>query len=576
MEKRDFNLAAKIFLGISVLDIILNIVKAYTKYRVAFFGGETLIFEMIINFMILIAIAFTFVKKRWALIALIVLYVIRMFALVSYRSDISISYQLGGNFAYLIRDFGFFAIAMCFKKDGVSGWKAMLLSEEKLLAATTMDDNSVPPPIVTQLEETKSHDEDVCEDATAAKIDSNNRDNDCDKNKQDRLVGRDFWKKFLIWIVSLVPLALIVTFVIIILSDTYPKHIESFRDKVLYYCDIPNEKLAQEYWEKYSKANDSDLLDLSIEYLKVVQLANTKNLDILNGAMGGFDRIAENVDSNSDDYYRNVISIARKIIAVDKANISAYEYLVRAYYNLESYADAYKAAEDLLLLDPLNPIGISAMCRKSEKANTWGVLLKWAEKGYNHISKNDANYIEILYFYAKALYESGDKIQAKQIYNEAEAIDFNNYLHDKFIGVGGVPCVVNSVSVANQTYDGVVITRAGANFYDDNTRYFCPTLSIKPYRSGVFTFDVKLYENGSLSTGSDSPSGYSYSRKVRLDKNKSQMSIDLGGWGSDKPGNWEAGAYRFEIWWDGKKIASKSFNVYSEFTYRLFGRNAFE
>ena len=126
MKTRDFNLAAKIFLGMSVLDIVLNIVNAYTKYRVAFVGGEILIVEMIINFMILIAIVFTFMKKRWGLITLTVLYVIRMFAIVSYRSDISIAYQLGGNIPYLIRDFGFFAISMCFKKNGVSGWKSML------------------------------------------------------------------------------------------------------------------------------------------------------------------------------------------------------------------------------------------------------------------------------------------------------------------------------------------------------------------------------------------------------------------------------------------------------------------
>ena len=63
MKTRDFNLAAKIFLGMSVLDIVLNIVNAYTKYRVAFVGGEILIVEMIINFMILIAIVFTFMKK---------------------------------------------------------------------------------------------------------------------------------------------------------------------------------------------------------------------------------------------------------------------------------------------------------------------------------------------------------------------------------------------------------------------------------------------------------------------------------------------------------------------------------
>lgn len=131
MAKRDFNLAAKIFLGLSVIDIVLNVVKAYTKYQIIFTGGETLIFEMGINLMILVAIVFTFLKKRWALISLIALYIIRMFAVVSYGTDVSVSYQLGGNFVYLIRDFAWFAIAMCFKKNGVSGWKSMLSNNIK-------------------------------------------------------------------------------------------------------------------------------------------------------------------------------------------------------------------------------------------------------------------------------------------------------------------------------------------------------------------------------------------------------------------------------------------------------------
>lgn len=159
MAKRDFNLAAKIFLGLSVVDIVLNIVKAYTKYQVTFTGGETLIIEMSINLMILIAIVFTFLKKRWALISLIALYIIRMFAVVSYGTDISVSYQLGGNFVYLIRDFAWFAIAMCFKKNGISGWKSMLSNsihtEEQ---STHLEQTELPPPIpIKKTTESKQH-----------------------------------------------------------------------------------------------------------------------------------------------------------------------------------------------------------------------------------------------------------------------------------------------------------------------------------------------------------------------------------------------------------------------------------
>ena len=46
------------------------------------------------------------------------------------------SYFLGTQFAYFIRDFGLFFIAMFFKKDGISGWASMLASEEYVEANT--------------------------------------------------------------------------------------------------------------------------------------------------------------------------------------------------------------------------------------------------------------------------------------------------------------------------------------------------------------------------------------------------------------------------------------------------------
>ena len=188
----------------------------------------------------------------------------------------------------------------------------------------------------------------------------------------------------------------------------------------------------------------------------------------------------------------------------------------------------------------------------------------------------NTNYIEFMYFYAKAIYESGDKDLAKQIYLDAEAINADNYYHDKYIRVGGNPCSIESVTITNQTYDGTIIRGPGGNFYDDNTRYFCPTLTVKPYRSGEFEFFVKFYENGILQRSSNSPEGYTFSNTIKLDKSKSQIKLELSGWGSDEPGTWEAGGHRVEIWWDGVKLASKSFNVYDEFTFRLMGRNAFK
>lgn len=126
MNRRDFNLAAKIFLAISMLYTLTGIITSCMKLALPHYGGSAMMIGIIFNIGILSASIFTFLKKRWALISLIILHIARPFATISYDSNIDIAYQLGGTFVYLVRDFFPFAIAMCFKKNGISGWKSML------------------------------------------------------------------------------------------------------------------------------------------------------------------------------------------------------------------------------------------------------------------------------------------------------------------------------------------------------------------------------------------------------------------------------------------------------------------
>lgn len=97
---------------------------------------STLIITIIFNILILIAATLTLKKKRNGLIFLIALFVLRMFVTIPWGGQISISYSLGSNFADLIIDFGLFAILMCFRKNGISGWVSMLASEDYLSKRT--------------------------------------------------------------------------------------------------------------------------------------------------------------------------------------------------------------------------------------------------------------------------------------------------------------------------------------------------------------------------------------------------------------------------------------------------------
>lgn len=125
------------------------------------------------------------------------------------------------------------------------------------------------------------------------------------------------------------------------------------------------------------------------------------------------------------------------------------------------------------------------------------------------------------------------------------------------------------MDIKNETYDGDIINKAGTTIYDDNTRYLTPILKVTPYRTGSFRLNVKFYANGSLSTGSDSPTGYTYQSNIYLNENLETQTIELTGWGGDSPGHWSKGGYRIEVWWEDAKLFTKTFNIYSGFWHNL-------
>ncbi|MBR5147997.1 MAG: hypothetical protein IKV15_02225 [Bacteroidaceae bacterium] len=137
VQERDFNLVAKILLGISMVTTGMGIFNCLLKFGYAEYitiNTTSLIIKIVLDVLILIAGFATFFKNKWGLIALSAFFVIRMFATIPLDSNMY-SYQLGGNMVHLFRDFGLFAIAMCFKKDGISGWKSIFASPKNILVS---------------------------------------------------------------------------------------------------------------------------------------------------------------------------------------------------------------------------------------------------------------------------------------------------------------------------------------------------------------------------------------------------------------------------------------------------------
>ena len=127
--------------------------------------------------------------------------------------------------------------------------------------------------------------------------------------------------------------------------------------------------------------------------------------------------------------------------------------------------------------------------------------------------------------------------------------------------ISEIPFIITKLEVANTDENSNIIQDYGETIWDYKTKYLTPRITVKPFKStGTYTIYVKLYKDGSLRTGSSSPSGYSYSSKVTISGNSSQV-FTLSGWGSKTAGHWSTGEYRFEIWYGDYCIGSKTFKV---------------
>ena len=135
---RDFNGAAKLFLLIPIFTSVTGILTTISKIRVATMLGYSVssyALQIFFSVLVIVAAIFTLTRKRFGLISLLTIIVLKVFATYP-GGNMAFSYFLGTQFAYFIRDFGLFFIAMFFKKDGISGWTSMLASEEYVEANT--------------------------------------------------------------------------------------------------------------------------------------------------------------------------------------------------------------------------------------------------------------------------------------------------------------------------------------------------------------------------------------------------------------------------------------------------------
>jgi hypothetical protein len=183
-----------------------------------------------------------------------------------------------------------------------------------------------------------------------------------------------------------------------------------------------------------------------------------------------------------------------------------------------------------------------------------GIIESQFEKYYYGEERKGSTYFDLY-----KIYMDTGRIDNGLYFNIGE---WNNVTVIFDLVAGEAEIYVNGVYSHTQTdKDGNVIQDFGASIWDYKTQYLSPRITIKPYaKSGTYTVYVKLYKNGELSTGTNSPTGYSYSTTVTVSGSSSQV-VRLSGWGSSTSGHWPIADYRFEVWYGDYCIGSKSFKV---------------
>ena len=118
-----------------------------------------------------------------------------------------------------------------------------------------------------------------------------------------------------------------------------------------------------------------------------------------------------------------------------------------------------------------------------------------------------------------------------------------------------MPFIVTEVEVKNGSDEW------GNPIYSKESTYISTRFKYIGLKEASYKIDFKFFCNNQLSRNDDiSPKGYTISKNCSFDITNNG-SCSVFSWGNEKKGNWCAGNYRIEIWWNNKKLAEKEFVV---------------
>ena len=121
--------------------------------------------------------------------------------------------------------------------------------------------------------------------------------------------------------------------------------------------------------------------------------------------------------------------------------------------------------------------------------------------------------------------------------------------------------IVTAIGVGNSASGGAWLNNPGDRLQASQMRYLSPVITYNSTVSEELTFYVKIINpNGSLSTGTSSPNGFSYSTTARVNRGDNQ-SLSLSSWGNNDRSTYQAGEYTVEVWYNNVQLRTTKVTI---------------
>ena len=126
-----------------------------------------------------------------------------------------------------------------------------------------------------------------------------------------------------------------------------------------------------------------------------------------------------------------------------------------------------------------------------------------------------------------------------------------------------IPLIISNIKIGNTDYNRNILTDFGNRIYSSTTRYFTPKIYYTSTKDATITLKTKWYDrDGTLSRNNEkSPINFSQSDEYSISSGFNN-ELRMRGWGRDTNGNWKAGKYIVEIWYEDICLGVKHFEVY--------------